>query len=337
MVLALLLLSLFVVSGCSRESEAGRVIVLGIDGLDPHTLDLLISEGKMPNFAKMRQQGAYSPLLSAEPLLSPVIWTTIATGRPPTEHGIGHFTAVKAETGEQLPVTSQMRRVDALWNILSNQNREVAVVGWWATWPPEQVKGAIVSDHTMYHFLFEEGISGDADRSAKTFPPELQQEIEPLLTRPQSLGVDDLAPYIRITQADLDRPFAFTDDVQHFRWALAAAHSHRDVGLHLWNKLDPDTLMIYVEGVDSTSHLFGHLFRAEGLAGDLAAQQAKYGQAVEKMYLLADAIVGDYIEAMDDDTTLIVLSDHGFELGVLQDDPSKLQDMRRVSERFHRL
>ena len=54
------------------------------------------------------------------------------------------------------------------------------------------------------------------------------------------------------------------------------------------------------------------------------------------MYLHADDILGEYMAAMDRDTTLIVLSDHGFELGALQDDPTKTRDMRRVSERFHR-
>jgi tetratricopeptide (TPR) repeat protein len=95
--------------------------------------------------------------------------------------------------------------------------------------------------------------------------------------------------------------------------------------------------MVYVEGVDSSSHLFGHLFRAQGLAGDLAEQQRRYGNTVENMYMYADEIVGDYIEALDRDSTLIVLSDHGFQLGVLHDDPTKTRDMRRVSERYHRV
>ena len=62
----------------------------------------------------------------------------------------------------------------------------------------------------------------------------------------------------------------------------------------------------------------------------------RFGRAVEEIYLYADRLVGEYMEAMDDDTTLVVLSDHGFQLGVLQDDPSKTRDLRRVSERFHR-
>jgi len=55
------------------------------------------------------------------------------------------------------------------------------------------------------------------------------------------------------------------------------------------------------------------------------------------MYLFADEIVGQFMEAMDAQTTLMVLSDHGFQLGELHGDPSKTRDMRRVSERFHRI
>ena len=55
------------------------------------------------------------------------------------------------------------------------------------------------------------------------------------------------------------------------------------------------------------------------------------------MYRWADRVVGEYLEVAGRDTNLVVLSDHGFALGELQDDPSMTRDMRRVSERFHRL
>lgn len=323
--------------GCGLREETSRVLVLGIDGLDPQTIDLLMSEGKMPNFARMRQEGGYGRLLSQKPLLSPIIWTTIATGKGPKQHGIGHFVAVNPETGAQLPVTSRMRRVKALWNIVSDANRRVATVGWWATWPPEAVNGVVVSDHTAYHFLFEEGQSGGGADEVKTYPPEALDEIASHLERPGDLRLEDLTPFVSVTREDLDRPFDFTDDLAHFRWALATARSYRDIGLELWRERKPDLGLVYIEGTDSTSHLFGHLFRAEGLAGELAEQQARYGEAVEQMYLFADRLVGEYIAAMDERTTLVVLSDHGFELGALHDDPTKTRDMRRVSERFHRL
>lgn len=331
----LLLATVLLIGACSR-SKPSRVIVLGLDGMDPRTVDLLMSEGKLPNFAQLRQHGAYAPLVSAEPLLSPVVWTTIATGKGPDQHRIGHFVAVD-EKGDQLPVTSRMRRVKALWNILSDAGRRVAVVGWWATWPSEKVNGAMVSDHFAYHFLFGQGLHGDPNPEGKTWPPDLTDRLRPLVKRPQDLTPADVAPFVKVSQQDFDRPFDLDDDLSEFKWALSTTITYRNVGLELWKKERPDNLFTYFEATDSTAHLFGHLFRSSALSGELAEQQKRYGGAVEAMYVYADGIVGEFMKAMDDDTTLIVLSDHGFELGALPDDPSKLRNMRRVSERFHRL
>jgi predicted AlkP superfamily phosphohydrolase/phosphomutase/Tfp pilus assembly protein PilF len=333
--LAFLAAALIAAASCGRGRD--RVIVLGLDGMDPRAVDLLMSEGKLPNFAKLRQQGAYGRLQSSKPLLSPVLWTTIATGKTPEQHGIGHFTAVNEATGETLPATSQIRRVKAIWNILSEHKKKVGVVGWWATWPAESVNGAIVSDHLCYHFLFPEGASGARDERGLTHPPELAGKLAPLVRRPADVSAQEAAAYIQVTPEELARPFDFKDDVSHFKWALATADTYRRVGLKLWRDERPDLLMVYTEGTDSTAHLFGHLFRAKGLAGELLEQQQKFGNAVEQMYVYADKLLGEYMQAMDGRTTLVVLSDHGFDLGATQDDPSKTRDMRRVSERFHNM
>jgi predicted AlkP superfamily phosphohydrolase/phosphomutase/tetratricopeptide (TPR) repeat protein len=324
--------------GCQQKAAPGKVIVLGLDGMDPEAVDLLMSEGKMPNLAKLRQEGAYGRFLSSRPLLSPIIWTTIATGKTPDKHKIGHFVAVNEKTGEQLPVTSQMRKVKALWNILSETGRTVDVVGWWATWPAEKVNGSIVSDHTCYHFLFEEGATGGPkDTTGVTYPPELVNDIRRMVRRPGDLKLSEVSRFVHVSQEEFDRPFNFEDDLSHFKWAYATAESYRAIGQYLLRRDRPDVLMVYIEATDSTAHLFGHLFRAKGLAGELAEQQARFGDTVEQMYQYADGIVGQFMQDMDSNTTLVVLSDHGFQLGLLPDDPSKLRDMRRVSERFHRI
>ena len=137
--LALLVLSTAILSlvACGGKTEH-RVLILGLDGTDPRAIDLLISEGRLPNFARLRSEGAYGRLRSQKPLLSPVIWTTIATGKSPEEHGIGHFVAVDEATGEQLPATSDMRKVKALWNIASE--KEQARSRWWAGGRPGRRK-----------------------------------------------------------------------------------------------------------------------------------------------------------------------------------------------------
>jgi lysophospholipase L1-like esterase len=270
------------------------VIVLGLDGVDPDIVELLISEGQLPNFAKLQDAGAHARLLSSEPLLSPILWTTIATGKTPDQHGITSFVAVNEKTGQQLPVTSQMRRNKALWNVVSDLGRGVAVVGWWATWPAEAVNGTIVSDHTAYHFLFPEGQTGAKDSIGAAHPPEFQDVVDRLIRRPESLTASDLEPFVKVSEEELGRSFDFDDPLGHFKWAFATAQSYRDIGLHIWREQAPNVLLVYVEGVDSSSHLFGHLFRAEGLAGELAAQQERFGSTVEEMYRYADRIVLPY-------------------------------------------
>lgn len=334
--LALGLLGLVLTTaGCRPDQSRSRVLILGLDGFDPTVVDLLMSEGKLPNFAKLRQEGAYAPLLSARPLLSPVVWTTIATGKPPESHRIGHFVAINPKTGQELPVTSRMRQVKALWNLFSEKGRSVAVVGWWASWPAETVRGSIVSDHLCFHFLMEEGATMRKESPGLTYPPELLDQIRTLIRRPSDLQQDALAPFVTVPDADLARPFDFEDDLSHFRWALATAETYKAIGEKLWDESKPDLGMIYIEGTDSTSHLFGHLFRATNLSGELAEQERRYGRAVEQIYLYADKVVGEMIARMDARTTLMVLSDHGFELGALPDDPSKTRDMRRVTEKYH--
>jgi Flp pilus assembly protein TadD len=333
----LALLAVVVGTAGATPSSKPRVMVLGIDGADPEVIDLLMAEGRLPNFARLQEGGAHGHLRSSEPMLSPILWTTIATGRQPVDHGIGYFTAANPETGEELPVTSQMRRVQAIWNIASDAGRSVGVVGWWATWPAETVNGTIVSDHMCYHFLQEHGAPRDQKTIGLIYPPAREAEIAPLVRRPSDITPKEAGRFVDVPAEEFSRPFDFKDDLSHFRWALATADSYRRISLHLWQKEHPDLLLTYIEGVDSTSHLFGHLFRAKGLGGELATQQRRYGHVVERMYEYADGIVGDFLGALDDSTTLVVLSDHGFKLGVLPDDPSKTRDQRRATAASHRI
>ena len=340
--LALLVTALWACGGSGEDGGAestfppSRLIVLGIDGLDPYVVQMLIDEGKAPNFERLVRDGVFGIMDSEPPLLSPIIWTTIATGRTPNEHGIGHFTTVDPVSGEEQPVTGSLRRVKALWNLFSEADKTVASVGWWASWPAEEVRGIIVSDHAGYHFLMGDQADGGASGDRVVYPPERAAEIDALLQGPDSLDMQRVGEFVALEEGEASQPFTFKDDLSHFKWALSTADSYRDIGLHLWETDQPDLLMVYIEGVDSSSHLFGHLFRQEILKGELAQQQNRFGNTVEAMYGLADDLVGRYLEVMDERTTLMVVADHGFQLGELLDDPTKTRDMRRVSEEFHR-
>jgi hypothetical protein len=76
----LLLVFSLVLPGCDRAPR-DEVWIIGLDGADWEILDPMIERGELPNLAKLREDGAYGRLRSEEPMLSPMLWTSIATGR----------------------------------------------------------------------------------------------------------------------------------------------------------------------------------------------------------------------------------------------------------------
>jgi hypothetical protein len=181
-----LLACLFAAQACTSkegqqsggEAPGGKVLVLGLDGADWEILDRLEAQGAIPSLARLRREGAWGVLQSEEPMLSPILWTTIATGRPPTEHGILGF--LTQREGRVEPVRSDERKVRAFWNVASEAGRRVGVMGWYASWPAEPVNGFLVSDRAGTH-----QIAGGAPRAASglAWPENLVPEVEALRTQ----------------------------------------------------------------------------------------------------------------------------------------------------------
>src|SRR6185369_2624188 len=139
------LLALVLLLGCSERPTGDRVLVVGIDAATWDVIRPLMAAGRLPTFTRLVRSGWSAILESMNPTISPAIWTTIATGRPPAEHGITGFLAPGPD-GRSIPVTSNVRRREPLWVIASRHARSVNVVGWYVTWPVEPVKGVMVSD-----------------------------------------------------------------------------------------------------------------------------------------------------------------------------------------------
>jgi hypothetical protein len=135
--------------GIAASLAVRPLLLVGIDGATFDRILPLAEQGRVPNLAGLMERGSWGPLETLEPTVSPAIWTTVATGRLPEVHGIVGFDGVPGFTMSTLP-TSQMRRVRAFWNVLSEHGRSVGIVGWWATWPAEPVDGFIVSDRFAY-------------------------------------------------------------------------------------------------------------------------------------------------------------------------------------------
>jgi predicted AlkP superfamily phosphohydrolase/phosphomutase len=127
-------------------AKAGPLVVIGIDGGEWRVLRRMWQDGELPNLRRLADRGTTATLKTAYNA-SPVIWTTIATGVTPAEHGITDF-VVPSEHGD-VPISSTVRKVPALWSMLTQAHRRVAVLGWWGSWPAEEVSGVVVSDRAL--------------------------------------------------------------------------------------------------------------------------------------------------------------------------------------------
>ena len=126
--LPILLLLLLLGGSCSSGDSPGReigtrAVVIGIDSADWKIIDQMVAEGDLPIFASLIERGTRGDLETVHDIpLSPVIWTSIATGKTAEEHGITWF-LVDQPDGTRVPVRSTNRRVEAIWNIVDRAGR----------------------------------------------------------------------------------------------------------------------------------------------------------------------------------------------------------------------
>lgn len=139
------------------ESKHKKMIVLGIDGFDPSVAEFLISQNKLPNFQKLRDTGYYSKLQTITPVMSPVIWTSVATGQNPGKTNIMEF--MRFDREKLLPfltIIDESRTITGIkysspikgtpvWDSSSNNNIWTSVIHWPVTFPATKINGESLS------------------------------------------------------------------------------------------------------------------------------------------------------------------------------------------------
>ncbi|RMH16166.1 MAG: hypothetical protein D6696_18825, partial [Acidobacteria bacterium] len=312
--------------GSAPSPPPAPVVLLCIDGADLDDVILpLVEDGELPAFARLMRQGTWGSLATLEPTLSPVVWTTLITGKPPAEHGIRHFLffrlpgirqaiyAFPLHTGlnfrlfpllEKLPFmpvlrtpfTSNLRRSAALWTI-AGQRHPVGVYRWLLSWPAERVNGFYVAGAIGW-VRFSDGARRAARgrlRGAATYPPELLQALPPA---PRHAPTDaELRAYVG-DRRPIDRHDPLLRPILH---AFADPTSH-ELPL-LIERFAPRFVAASFYPVDAFHHFY-HAHRRRG---------GRFAGAIAERYRTTDARLGELLEVLGDDRNLIVTSDHGFD------------------------
>ncbi|MCI0451190.1 MAG: tetratricopeptide repeat protein, partial [Candidatus Latescibacteria bacterium] len=241
------------------------------------------------------------------------LWTTMATGRYPEDHGVLNFTVVDPQTGARVPISRLYRKVDAFWNMLSRHGRTVDVVGWLATDPAEAINGVMVTDKFGY-VAYAPGDTARAHAS-NIHPLERANELTAFVVHADD--VPKVERFVRIPDDELARhrgAFDPKDPVNNLIHLYASTLTFRNIALTLWEKDQPDVLAVYFEWVDAMSHLF--MLHAPPRMPDVPQDEyERYSRAIDQAYVVQDEILGEIMAHMDERTVLMVISDHGFKSG----------------------
>jgi predicted AlkP superfamily phosphohydrolase/phosphomutase len=330
-----------------------KLIFIGLDGCDWKLLNTLLQEEKLPNLKKLVTQGVFTRMKSIYPTDSPLIWTSILTGKPPEEHGIIFWYKMKfpclppiskqifypsdARFGKmvkhlinmgivkRIPLSTNDRRVKAIWNILTDYDKSSVNIGWIYTWPAEEINGIQVSWY-MYPFEYaaQETKRFPSTRlSRRVFPEQLQEEIERFIIKPQQLTKKELKEmYLPSEDIDETRPFA--DKLSP--WDFAKDKTFINIAHYLLDKYRKfDFFSLYIFGIDAVCHSYWPFFpgatnnekyKSEVLSVSNSPkfqEEAKnFWKAIIRYYEFVDAEVGKLLDRIGPDCNVIIISDHGF-------------------------
>jgi Flp pilus assembly protein TadD len=326
------------------RAPIARILVVGWDGADWRTALPLIAAGRMPNLARLVREGASGSLRSNDPMFSPLLWTTVATGKAPTEHGVADFLVKDAATGERHPITSDFRRVKALWNILGDFDRPSTWIGWWASFPAESIRGTIVTDY-LAAAITRSGAEAAARIPGVASPVGVLGGQTNLLIAASQITKDEVARIIPVTEtefqvglADIDKPSGkgdksrVTDPVGFVMRVLAQARTYHNIAIAQLRAGVP-FVAVYHEGIDMMGHGFQH-FLPPKMSFVSDAEFARFHDAVPNFYAWEDERLGELLRAAGASAVTMILSDHGFRTG--DDRPNFPPSTRGQPEEWHR-
>ncbi len=289
-----------------------KVLLIGWDAADWKVIRPLIEAGKMPNVQRLVENGATGQIATLHPPLSPMLWTSIATGKRAFKHGIHGFSEPTPDGRGIQPVTNLSRKSKALWNILSQNGFRSIVIGWWPSHPAEPIDGVMVSDH--YHRASGPlDTGGPIDKGwplpANTVhPPKLAETLARLRMHPDLLTPEMVEPFIPLArEIDQDRDNRLAGCMR----TLAECASIQSAATWLLDNQPWEFFAVYYDAIDHFCHGFMRYHPPrQSWIGE--REFDLYRNVVTQAYEFHDQMLGTLLKKAGEDVTVILMSDHGF-------------------------
>jgi predicted AlkP superfamily phosphohydrolase/phosphomutase/tetratricopeptide (TPR) repeat protein len=300
------------------ERTAKRILLLGWDGADWRIIQPLIDAGKMPFLKSFIERGTMGNLATLQPILSPMLWTSVATGKRADKHGVYGFVEPRPDGKGVRPVSSTTLACRPIWDILTAAGLGSAVVGWYATHPADKVGGTAVSNH----FHMAKGMKPREWTMPErcVAPAKLEDEMRELRVHPRDLLPEQFEFFVpEMQRIDWEK------DKRALTMArlIAGCASVHNAATRLMERDDWDLLGVYFETIDRVCHDF--MWYAPPRMEHVGEEDFElYQHAVERTYIYHDLMLGRCLDLVGPETTVIIISDHGFFQGDMR--PRKTGD-----------
>lgn len=283
-----------------------KVLLVGWDAADWKVIHPLLDGGKMPNLQKLIQNGVMGNLASLRPELSPMLWTSIATGKRPYKHGILGFTEPGPEGQGVRAVTNLSRKTKAIWNILNQNKYRSLVVGWWPSHPAEPINGVMLSNHYQ-RATAPHGKPWPVQKGT-IHPPRLLDNLTKLRVHPQELDPRLIQLFVP-NLADIDQEKDHR--IESIAKIIADTESVNRAATALMHHEEWDFTAVYFDAIDHFCHGFME-YHPPRLSWVTEEEYLFYNEVVRSGYIYHDILLGSLLAETDSDTTVILVSDHGF-------------------------
>ncbi len=261
----------------------------------------------MPALQRLLGQAASGHVATLQPVLSPLLWSSIATGRRAYEHDILSFVDGLSD-GKLTPVRGHGRKTKAFWNILEEAGLRCTLINWWPSYPCEKLQGPVVSDRyaaTPPEIPLAEGV---------VKAPGLETLLSQLRVDPEELTPAHLQPFFpNIPTSELaDDPL-----VQRATDILAQCATVHNAATLVMEKEDWDVAAVYYQALDHFCHL-AMKYHPPRLEGVSEAAYQRYHYVVEAAYRYHDMMLEKLLDLAGPKVRVLLLSDHGFQSGQLR-------------------
>jgi predicted AlkP superfamily phosphohydrolase/phosphomutase/tetratricopeptide (TPR) repeat protein len=288
------------------EPLAKKVLLIGWDAADWKVINPLLDQGLMPTLDDFINHGVMGNLATLRPILSPMLWNSIATGKRANKHGIHGFMEPDTQNGGIRPVSSTSRKVKAIWNILTQRGFKTHVLGWFAGHPAEPISGISVSD--LYPYATAPQDQPWPLPPGAVHPESLRDTFAELRMHPADVTEAAILPWIpRAADVDQEKDKGLIS----FAKILSENCSIHNAATWILQNEPWDFLAVYYNGIDHFCHGFMHYHppRMEGIPEE---RFEIYKDVVNGAYRFHDMMLETLLDLAGPETTVLLVSDHGF-------------------------